>query len=226
MSLVGDGIFLIATAWTAYSLWNAPAALSIVGIAMTVPTIACLLVGGVISDRFDRRRVMLFSDLGRALVVGLLAALALTHVLDFAMLTAIVAAYGLGAAFFTPAFESIVPTIVPADDLPQANALDQFVRPIALRLVGPALGGWLIGFLGVGTAFALDAVSFVVSAFTVLGASARRGCRIGAGVDRRRARRRAGVRPAQRLALGNPRCRLRSRISRSSVRPRPSCRSW
>jgi MFS family permease len=168
-SLVGDGIFFIAIAWTAYSLWNSPAALSIVGIAMTVPTIACLLVGGVISDRFDRRRVLLFSDLGRALVVGLLAALALTHVLDFAMLTVIVAAYGVGAAFFTPAFESIVPTIVPSDDLPQANALDQFVRPIALRLVGPALGGWLIGFLGVGTAFAIDAVSFVVSAFTVLG---------------------------------------------------------
>jgi MFS family permease len=169
VSLLGDGIFLIAIAWTAFSLWNSPAALSIVGIAMTVPTIACLLLGGVISDRFDRRRVLLFSDLGRALVVGLLAALALSHVLDFAMLTVIVAAYGVGAAFFTPAFESIVPTIVAADDLPQANALDQFVRPIALRLAGPALGGWLIGFLGVGTAFAIDAVSFVFSAVTVLG---------------------------------------------------------
>ncbi len=78
-SLVGDGIFLVAIAWTAYSLWNTPVALSVVGIAMTVPTIACLLVGGVISDRFDRRRVMLWSDLGRGLAVGLLAFLAITH---------------------------------------------------------------------------------------------------------------------------------------------------
>jgi MFS family permease len=168
-SLVGDGIFLVAIAWTAYSLWNTPIALSIVGIAMTVPMIACLLLGGVISDRFDRRRVLLCSDLGRGLVVGVLALLATTHQLDFAMLTGIVAAYGVGAAFFTPAFESIVPTIVDPGDLPQANALDQFVRPIALRLIGPALGGWLIGFVGVGPAFAIDAASFIVSAFTVLG---------------------------------------------------------
>jgi DHA3 family tetracycline resistance protein-like MFS transporter len=168
-SLIGDGIFLVAIAWTAYSLWNTPVALSIVGIAMTVPTIACLLLGGVISDRFDRRLILLCSDLGRGLVVGLLALLATTHTLDFAMLTVIVAAYGVGAAFFTPAFESIVPTIVDPGELAQANALDQFVRPIALRLIGPALGGWLIGFVGVGPAFAIDAASFVVSAFTVLG---------------------------------------------------------
>ena len=87
VSLVGDGIFLVAIAWTAFSLWNTPAALSVVGIAMTVPTIACLLLGGVISDRFDRRRILLVSDLGRALVVGLLAALALTGTLDFVLLT-------------------------------------------------------------------------------------------------------------------------------------------
>ena len=167
-SLVGDGIFLVGIAWTAYSLWNTPAALSIVGIAMTVPTIACLLAGGVISDRFDRRRVLFCADLGRGLVVGLLAALAATHVLDFAMLTVLVAAYGVGAAFFTPAFESIVPTMVDPEDLAQANALDQFVRPIALRLIGPALGGWLIALTGVGGAFAIDAASFVVSAVTVL----------------------------------------------------------
>jgi MFS family permease len=168
ISLVGDGMFLIAAAWTAYSLWNSPASLSVVGIAMTVPTIACLLLGGAISDRFDRRKVMLFSDLGRAGAIGLLAALALAHALTFAALVAIVAAYGVGAAFFTPAFESIVPTIVDREHLAQANALDQFVRPIALRLIGPALGGLLVGLLGAGTAFALDAGSFLVSAITVI----------------------------------------------------------
>jgi DHA3 family tetracycline resistance protein-like MFS transporter len=122
----------------------------------------------VISDRFDRRRVLLAADVGRGLVVALLAALAFTHSLTFALLIAIVALYGVGAAFFTPAFEAIVPTIVEPDELPRANALDQFVRPIALRLVGPALGGWLIGSLGAGTAFALDAASFFVSGATVV----------------------------------------------------------
>ena len=62
VSLLGDGVFLVALAWQVYALSNAPTALAIVGIAMTVPTIACLLLGGVVSDRFDRRRVMLAAD--------------------------------------------------------------------------------------------------------------------------------------------------------------------
>jgi DHA3 family tetracycline resistance protein-like MFS transporter len=127
----------------------------------------CLLIGGAVSDRFDRRAVMLLADLGRFLAVGLLAALALEHVLTFGALVAVVAAYALGVGFFTPAFEAVVPALVPDNELPQANALDQFVRPIALRLAGPALGGWLVGILGTGTAFALDAASFGACAVSV-----------------------------------------------------------
>jgi MFS family permease len=167
VSLVGDGVFLIATTWTAYSLWNAPAALSVVGVALTVPTMACLLLGGAVSDRFDRRLVMLAADLGRFLAVGMLATLALAHALTFAALVACVAAYALGVGFFTPASEAVIPGLVPSGDLPQANALDQFVRPLALRLLGPALGGWLVGLFGAGTAFALDAASFAACAAAV-----------------------------------------------------------
>jgi MFS family permease len=168
VSLVGDGMFLVAVAWTAYSLWNAPAAMSIVGIAMTVPTIACLLLGGAASDRYDRRRIMVYADLLRAGAVGLLAGLALAHALSFALLAVVAAAYGVGSAFFTPAFEAIVPGIVDPGDLAQANALDQFVRPVALRLLGPALGGVVVGSVGAGHAFALDAGSFLFSAAAVL----------------------------------------------------------
>ncbi len=66
MSLLGDGAFLVALAWQAYTLSNAPTALSLLGIAMTVPLITLLLLGGVVSDRHDRRRVMLLADLVRA----------------------------------------------------------------------------------------------------------------------------------------------------------------
>jgi hypothetical protein len=83
--------------------------------------------------------------------------------------------YGTGAAFFAPAFDAIVPELIPAEHLAQANALEQIVRPIALRLAGPALGGVLVGALGAGTAFALDAASFLVSAAALL--AMRRGVR-------------------------------------------------
>ena len=167
VSLVGDGIFLIAMAWQAYELWNAPAALSLLGIAMTIPTIAFLLPAGVLSDRLDRRKLMLFADAGRAVVIAALAALSLTGLLTFWELAIIVALYGVGTAFFTPAFEAVVPDIVPPSDLAAANSLDQFVRPIALRLAGPALGGVLVAGFGTGTAFAVDAASFAASTVAI-----------------------------------------------------------
>jgi len=114
VSLLGDGIFLVAVAWESYALWNAPAALSIVGIGMTVPTVLFLLVGGVVSDRCERRRVMLWSDAVRAATVGVLALLVATGSLEFWQLVALVAVYGSGTAFFTPAFEAVVPDLLPA----------------------------------------------------------------------------------------------------------------
>jgi DHA3 family tetracycline resistance protein-like MFS transporter len=167
VSLLGDGIFLVAMAWEAYVLWNAPAALALVGIGMTIPTIALLLLGGVASDRFDRRRVMLAADAVRAAAVGALAVLSLAGALRFWELVALVAVYGAGSAFFIPAFDAIVPDLLPQDDLAAANSLDQFVRPIALRLAGPAIGGWLVA-VSVGAAFAVDAASFVASGAAVL----------------------------------------------------------
>jgi MFS family permease len=168
ISLLGDGIFLVAMAWQAYELWNAPAALSLLGIGMTVPTIAFLLPAGVLSDRLNRRSLMLCADVGRAVVLAALATLAITGLLTFWELMLLVALYGVGTAFFTPAFEAIVPDIVPPGDLAAANSLDQFVRPIAFRLAGPAVGGALVAAVGTGTAFALDAASFAASAAAVL----------------------------------------------------------
>src|SRR6476659_1092455 len=167
VSLVGDGIFLVAIAWESYVLWNAPAALSIVGIAMTVPTIVFLLLGGVLSDRHDRRKVMACADGVRAVAVGVLAVLVLCDALRFWHLVVLVAFYGAGTAFFTPAFEAIVPDLLPNEELPAANALDQFVRPIALRLDGPIVGGGLLA-LSTGVAFAVDALSFVAAFVAVL----------------------------------------------------------
>ncbi len=168
ISLLGDGAFLVAMAWQVYALSNAPTALALVGIAMSVPTILLLLMGGVASDRFDRRRVMLAADVTRGLAVGVLAVLSLTGALALWHMVAIVALYGAAQAFFDPAFDAIVPDVLPAAELGQANALDQVVRPLALRLAGPALGGVLIDLVGAGGAFALDALSFALSAAALL----------------------------------------------------------
>ena len=151
VSLLGDGIFLVAMAWEAYALWNAPAALSILGIGMTLPTIAFLLPAGILSDRVDRRLVMLWADFGRAVVIGVLAVLSLTGALTFWQLVIVVAIYGVGTAFFIPAFEAVVPDIVPsATFLRRTRSTSSCARS---RFVSsdPRVGGAMVAGLGSGT---------------------------------------------------------------------------
>jgi MFS family permease len=164
-SLIGDGIFLVSLAWQVYELSNTPTALSVVGIAITVPQIIFLLLGGVVSDRFDRRRVMIAADALRMVSVAILGVLSLTGALELWHIIVVAAAFGAGTAFFGPAFDAIVPQLVPGDDLNQANSLDQFIRPAAARMIGPALGGWLIAAWGgrVGFAFLINALTFLIS---------------------------------------------------------------
>jgi DHA3 family tetracycline resistance protein-like MFS transporter len=164
VSLLGDGAFLVAMAWEAYTLSNAPTALSLLGIAMTVPLIALLLFGGVVSDRYGRRQVMLCADLVRAALLVLLGAMAASGTLRLWQMMVIVAIYGAAQAFFDPASDAILPQLVPRSRLAEANALEQVFRPLALRLAGPAVGGVLVGVLGPGAAFMADGATFVVSA--------------------------------------------------------------
>jgi DHA3 family tetracycline resistance protein-like MFS transporter len=168
VSLLGDGVFLVAIAWQVYLLSNAPTALAVVGLAMTLPHVLFLLLGGVVSDRIDRRRVMLWADVVRGLAIGTMGLLSVTGTVELWHLMALSALYGAGTAFFGPAFDAIVPDIVPAELLGEANSLDQFVRPAALRLLGPAVGGALIAAVGVGWAFVVDGASFAVSVVTLL----------------------------------------------------------
>jgi len=163
VSLIGDGVTLVAIAWQVYQLSNVPTALGLTAAAMAIPHVLLLLVGGAVSDRVERRRVMLAADLVRGAALMTLGVLSLTGALQIWHMILISACYGAGSAFFGPAFDAIVPDLVPEDLLPQANSLDQFVRPIAARLVGPAIGGWIIAVTGVGWAFMIDAGTFAVS---------------------------------------------------------------
>ena len=121
----------------------------------------------------DRRHVLLWADITRAVTVGFVALLVLTGQARLWHLAALSVVYGLGAGVAAPAFDAIVPDLVPAADLEHANALDQFLRPAMLRLAGPVVGGTLVAVAGAGSAFALNAPSFVVSAGCLAGMSGR-----------------------------------------------------
>jgi len=173
-SLAGDGVYLIALAWQAYTLSHTPTALAMLGVCATVPQLLALLGSGILSDRVERRRILLGADVIRFVAVLIVAVLVMsgqTHMWQLAVLSVV---YGLGAGVAAPAFDAIIPDLVPDQDLQQANALDQFLRPAMLRLGGPALGGVLIAVHGAGTAFLFDAMTFLVSAVCVWQMGARR----------------------------------------------------
>lgn len=160
VSLVGDGFFLVAIAWQVFDLWNSPTALAVVGVAETIPIVAFVLIGGVVTDRFERRRVLIASSALRGACVALLGVLALTGAIELWHIFVIAAFFGAGQAFQGPAAGAIIPDLVPRNLLVQANSLSQFVRQAAFAFVGPALGGLVVHALGTGTAFLIDAGTF------------------------------------------------------------------
>ena len=183
ISLLGDGAFLVALAWAVYELSDVPDG----DVARrhrhdgADDRLPARRRGGERSPRpaadHARRRRGARPGGRRAGSPSLTGALELWHVV------VLVVFYGTGAAFFAPAFDAIVPELVPASHLAQANALEQIVRPLAMRLAGPALGGVCVGTFGSGTAFALNAASFLVSGAALL--AMRRGARkpVPAGVS-------------------------------------------
>jgi len=177
VSLAGDGVYVVALAWQVYELSDSPTALSLVGVAWTLPLGIFVLLGGIVSDRLERRRIMIAADVLRALAGATIGVLSLTGAIELWHLIALAAVFGTGEAFFGPAFTSIVPQIVPRNLLLQANSLDQFIRPFAFLLMGPALGGWMVAAFGPGEAFLFDAGTFLVSAMAILLIRPRRAAR-------------------------------------------------
>lgn len=173
VSMAGDGFYYVAVAWQVYALSNRPGSLALVGIAWSLPQVLLVLLSGVLADRVDRRVLMITGDLIRAVAIGTVGLLSITDLLTIPILVGLVVAFGVGQAIFQPAFQSIVPDIVPRDLLVQANSVDQFVRPFALMVVGPALGGLLVGAFGAGWAFVADAGTFLFSASMIVMMRAR-----------------------------------------------------
>jgi len=168
VSLLGDGFFLVAVAWETLSLSNRPASLAYVGVALSLPQVAMLLVGGAVSDRWGSRPILIWADVARAAAVGALAALTASGGLHLWELYLAAGTLGVAAAFAAPAFDALVPQLVPEEQLHQANAIEQFVRPATIQLAGPALGGLAVAIVGSVGALTFDAVTFFFSALCMV----------------------------------------------------------
>jgi MFS family permease len=166
-SAAGDALMPLALAFAVLSVNHSAAALGSVLAAIWLPRAAFTLIGGVIADRLPRRAVMLACDGIRACVEAFTATMLLTHQMTLPIFFVTAAVFGAASAFFGPAADGLVPQTVSGGNLRSANAL-LGVSQNTMNVFGPAVAGIMIAATNPGYVFAIDAVSFVVSAFFIL----------------------------------------------------------
>ncbi|MFF3409537.1 MFS transporter [Streptomyces sp. NPDC002742] len=164
LSVVGDRMSFVTVPFAVLSVGGSASDVGLLAAAGLLPMLLFALVGGVWADRFQRHRIMLVSDLVRFVVQGLAAVLLLTGVAEVSHLVLLMIVFGTADAFFMPAATGLMPLVVGADRLREANALRGFVQSAGL-VVGPALAGLLVASTGPGGALAVDALTFAVSAW-------------------------------------------------------------
>jgi hypothetical protein len=163
ISLLGTGMVGVAISFAVLDLTGSVSDLGFVLGAQTVAQVGFMLAGGVFADRLSRRTVMVASDLVSAASQAATAALLIGGEARLWQLIVLQAVGGGAAAFFAPAATGVVPQIVSAERLQQANAL-RSLSTSAGSVAGPALAGVLVATVGPGWALAADAASFAVSA--------------------------------------------------------------
>jgi MFS family permease len=163
LSRLGDFVYEIALSWWILQKTGSAELMGLMWVFVITPSVLLLLLGGAFVDRFPRARLMLISDLGRALAVLIVAILAHLDQLQIWHIYATSFFFGMVDAFFTPAYIALVPQIVPEQDLSSANALTSISANLG-RIVGPSLGAALVAWLGTSSAFLVNGASFLVSA--------------------------------------------------------------
>jgi MFS family permease len=160
VSVTGSQMQFVAINWHVYLLTKSPLALGLIGAFRAVPIIVCSLAGGVVADALDRKKLLVVTQL------VMLSSAAMLAVFTFAGLKSVWPIYVLSglasaaSAFDTPARQSLMPLLVPAEVFPNAVSLGILVFNVS-TIVGPALGGFILAESGPALIYGLNALSFV-----------------------------------------------------------------
>jgi MFS family permease len=166
-SRLGDSLYRIALSWWVLEKTGSAVAMGTVLIFSQIPLLLFLLIGGVVVDRLPRIRIMFVSDMLSGLVITFVAVFSWFNLLEIWHIYIASILFGFVEAFFFPAYQAVVPEITPSELLTSANSLNGLSQRIT-GIVGPALGAALVAAGGTSVTFALDALSFFVSALCVL----------------------------------------------------------
>src|ERR1700730_8176408 len=172
ISVTGSQMQLVAINWHVYLLTKSPLALGGVGLVRVLPIILCSLVGGVVADAVDRKRLMLATQAVMLISAALLAVMTATGLHSIWPIYALTAVASAALAFDNPARQAMLPTLVPREDFPNAVSLGIVVFNSAM-IVGPALAGFLLSIRGPALIYGVNAASFIAVIIALLLMSAR-----------------------------------------------------
>lgn len=161
LSSVGSQFTQVAMAWQIYELTNSPLQIGMLGLVRAVPQMFILLFGGLLADAVNRRKLMIVTQGSLFLVSGALAFLSLAGQVTPLTLYAVTVFLALFSSLEAPSRQSIVPNLVPAEDLSRAVAIYSTQRQIA-TIAGPSAAGIVLAFAGPAVCYAVDAVSWLI----------------------------------------------------------------
>lgn len=166
-SSVGTWMQTLAQNWLVLELTNSPRMLGLDSFLGQIPIFLFSLVGGAIADRMDRRQLLVGSQLVQMMCAFLLAALFALGLVEVWHILSLSFVVGLAQAFGGPAYQAIVPSLVPQRELPNAIALNSIQFNLA-RVIGPMLGGLALTSLGAAWCFGLNGLSYFAPIIALL----------------------------------------------------------
>lgn len=169
IEVFGTGMWTIVMVFQVLALDDSPLALSAVATGMSLGLFAFSIPGGVVADRFSKRRIIITVQGCTAAVMTVVAVLSLTETIELWHVGAASFAMGAGSAFFYPAYSAYLPQVLPPEQLLAANGLEGALRPSMGQGLGPALGGIVVGMffpaIGAVIVAASYAIAFILTLF-------------------------------------------------------------
>ncbi|HET9305981.1 MAG TPA: MFS transporter, partial [Candidatus Sulfotelmatobacter sp.] len=171
-SSIGTWMQIVAQGWLIYRLSHSSFLLGLDQFLAGIPIFLFSLIGGVVADRAERRRILMISQYIQMASAAILTALVATGFVQVWEILCLSFFSGLAQAFGGPAYQALIPTLVDRDDMPNAIALNSIQFNLAVA-VGPALAGITLARLGEKWCFGLNALSFLAPIISLSMISAR-----------------------------------------------------
>ncbi len=161
ISSTGTQMQVVAVAWQVLLLTHNPVALGLIGLVQAIPRLVFSLVGGIFADTFDRRKLLIIIEVTLAATSTILALCTIFHVINLLIIYGVVLISASVSAFEFPARQAMIPGLVKREDMANALSLNSAMMQLTF-IIGPTVGGFTIGWLGVANTYWFDVVTYFV----------------------------------------------------------------